>query len=351
MNTESSEFCSLQQDPCELSGTYDANSSSTYTYINSVFSISYVDGSQAAGDYVADTFGIGGVELEDLQFAIGYTSTSQEGVMGIGYPSNEVQVLLAFGRPYPNIPELLAQRGFINSNAYSLWLNDLDANTGVILFGGVDTAKYVGELHTLPVVRRRGEYTDLIISMTGLGRGDSPGSIRTDIREHALLDSGASFTYLPADITADLYRSLGAQYDSQTGEALVDCSLAEDSNTLDFTFTTATIAVPLNELVLPVGSLPNGQRVCVLGKPVRDVRPNQRADITQVSVQHPNLAYPFLGTLSCEVHTLSTILPTTRYPLRKPTSMRQRALFWRSQTPLTAFPTQEVWVSQLLHQT
>ena len=32
----------------------------------------------------------------------------------------------------------------INTVAYSLWLNDLDASTGSILFGGIDTEKYTG---------------------------------------------------------------------------------------------------------------------------------------------------------------------------------------------------------------
>jgi hypothetical protein len=54
----------------------NANSSTTYKYLSSDFNISYVDGSAAIGDYVADTLRIGGVELTDLQFGIGYLSSS-----------------------------------------------------------------------------------------------------------------------------------------------------------------------------------------------------------------------------------------------------------------------------------
>ena len=76
----------------ETSGTYDANSSSTYQYINSDFNISYVDGSGSTGDYVSDTLSFGGITLKEQQFGIGYVSSSTEGILGIGYPVNEVAV-------------------------------------------------------------------------------------------------------------------------------------------------------------------------------------------------------------------------------------------------------------------
>ena len=110
--------------------------------VNNEFNISYVDGSGALGDYVSDTLDFGGVTLQDFQFGVGQSSTSQQGVLGIGYAINEVQVNRANLRSYPNLPLALVDTGHIKSNAYSLWLNDLDASTGAILFGGVNTAKY-----------------------------------------------------------------------------------------------------------------------------------------------------------------------------------------------------------------
>lgn len=79
---------------CAQSGTYSANASSTYEYLNSNFNISYVDGSSASGDYATDTFHLGDLEIDDFQFGIGYSSSSEQGVLGIGYPSNEVLSLI-----------------------------------------------------------------------------------------------------------------------------------------------------------------------------------------------------------------------------------------------------------------
>ncbi|KAF2744595.1 acid protease [Sporormia fimetaria CBS 119925] len=274
VNADNSTFCD-DSDQCEEGGTYDPEESSSFEYVNSAFNITYVDGTGASGIYAKDTFHFGGTSLEDLQFGVGYTSSSAAGILGIGYVSNEAQVHRAGLEPYPNLPQLLVDRGYINSNAYSLWLNDLDASRGSILFGGVDTEKFQGTLHTLPIIpnRQTGEYLELVISLTGLGQNGNEGSIFsaenndaiTDIISFpVLLDSGASLTYLPDDIVRYLYYDFGGEYDSSAGVAYIDCDFANQQGSLDFTFSGITISVPYNELVLEAGTR-RGQPVCVLG--------------------------------------------------------------------------------------
>lgn len=263
-NAKSSDLCQEQGNPCAESGTYDANSSTTYSYVNSVFDISYVDGSGASGDYAKDTFSFGGQSLKGMQFGIGYTSTSSQGILGIGYTVNEVQVNRAGGKAYPNLPQLLADNKLINSNAYSLWLNDLEASTGSILFGGVDTEKYTGSLQTLPVIAEQGVFAEFIIALTGMGVNGKAGSLFDNETVPVLLDSGSSLMYLPDDLVTSLYTQFNAQYDDSQGAAFVDCSLADDTTTLDFTFSSPTISVPMNELVIVAG-YQRGQPVCILG--------------------------------------------------------------------------------------
>ena len=114
INSETSLICSSFLNPCAESGTYDREESSTYEFVNDDFYILYADGSEALGDYVTDVFRIGDVEVDELQFGVGVESTSQNGVMGIGYPLNEVQVVLSGDNPYPNIPVRLMEEGHIN---------------------------------------------------------------------------------------------------------------------------------------------------------------------------------------------------------------------------------------------
>lgn len=270
VNSATSALCKGKGSPCAFAGTYSANASSTYSYVASDFNISYVDGSGAAGDYVTDTFTIGGTTLKTLQFGIGYTSSSPEGIMGIGYQINEVQVGRAGKAAYNNLPAQMVADNLIQSNAYSLWLNDLDANTGNILFGGVDTSKYHGSLETLPVQKEDGYFAEFLITLTEVTLGNTV--IASNQAQAVLLDTGSSLTYLPDAMTEAIYEQVAAQYDSSQGAAYVPCSLAANTTTLNFTFTTPVISVPMNELVLPVTSsngrpltFSDGTSACLFG--------------------------------------------------------------------------------------
>jgi hypothetical protein len=263
-NAASSTLCQERGNQCAESGTYDANSSSTYKFVNSVFNISYVDGSGASGDYASDTFHFGGQTIENLQFGIGYESTSSEGILGIGYVTNEVQVNRADLDPYPNLPQLLANNKIINSNAYSLWLNDLDASTGSILFGGVDTNKYHGTLNRLPIIPTQGVYAEFVVALTDLGQNGNAGSLFKNETVPVLLDSGSSLMYLPDQVARSLYSAFNAQYDDSQQAAFVDCDVANQQGSLDFSFSGATISVPLNELVIVAGQQ-RGKPICILG--------------------------------------------------------------------------------------
>lgn len=151
--------------------------------------------------------------------------------------------------------------GLINSNAFSLWLNDLDASTGNILFGGVDTARYHGTLETLPVQKEAGYYAEFLITLTEVMLGDLV--IAENQALAVLLDSGTSLTYLPDAMAEAIYEQVEAQYDSSLGAAYVPCSLASNTTALNFTFTSPTIQVTMDELVIPVSSS-NGQQLTFL---------------------------------------------------------------------------------------
>ncbi len=270
VNTPSSVQCRQASRPCAFAGTYTANSSSTYRYVGSYFNISYVDGSGASGDYVSDSIMIGGAWLDRMQFGVGYESTTSQGILGIGYEVNEVQVGRAGLNTYPNLPGQLAADGLIAAQSFSLWLNDLDANVGSILFGGVDTERYAGQLQTLPVQRQAGVFSEFLITLTDVHLGSSP--VATGQALAVLLDSGSSLTYLPDAMVQTIYNAVGATYDSSLGAAYVPCSLATQQSGVTFTFTSPTITVAMDELVLDIttngGQRPmyrNGQPACLFG--------------------------------------------------------------------------------------
>ncbi|EWG46661.1 hypothetical protein FVEG_07058 [Fusarium verticillioides 7600] len=271
VNAEGSKLCSTHANICSESGLYSPNKSSTYEYLNSDFNISYADGSGASGDYATETFRMGSVKLEDLQFGIGYVTSDNEGVLGIGYKSNEAQVGQLNRDAYDNLPAKLASKGLIASNAYSLYLNDLESATGTILFGGVDQEQYIGDLVTLSINKINGGYSEFSITLQSVS-ADSE-TIVDNLDLTVILDSGSTLSYLPASLTSDIYDIVGAQYEEGQSVAYVPCDIGNDSGNFTFKFKdSAEISVSLSEMVLDFTdvtgnqlSFDNGQAACTFG--------------------------------------------------------------------------------------
>lgn len=180
------------------------------------------------------------------------------GLVGVGYYLN-----VAARRPYANLPIVMLDEGYIATNAYSLWLNDLDASTGNILFGGIDTDKYEGDLTRINVEKdaRADAYTSFIVALTSLSASSSSGTdtFRSTVFPiPVILDSGTTFTYLPQELTQQIWQDVGAVYVSYAtggGIPVVPCALKKNQGYLEFGFGGdggATIRVHMDELVLPL---------------------------------------------------------------------------------------------------
>lgn len=198
------------------------------------------------------------------------------GIAGIGYTTNEAQVDVVGNAPYPNLPQAMVNSGLITSNAYSLWLDDLETSTGSILFGGVNTGKYHGQLETLPILSEYGEYSEFLIALTGLALNTQSSNYNytsATLPTAALLDSGTSLIYLPNSLVASIYDDLNVTYDSSSQVAYVPCSLGKENLNITFTFSAPSITVGILELVLSAGTgsecmfgiLPSGDSTAVLG--------------------------------------------------------------------------------------
>lgn len=154
-----------------------------------------------------------------------------------------------------------------------MWLNDLDANTGQILFGGVNTDKYHGSLQSLPILKYYGQYIEFLIALSGISlNGINIAS--TKLPAAVLLDSGTTLMYLPESITKPIYSQVGAAVDETSGfaTAYVPCALGNEDKTIDFLFSGIKISVPYNEIVLPSSNtngpdlqFDDGTPACVFG--------------------------------------------------------------------------------------
>jgi len=179
------------------------------------------------------------------------------GIMGIGFSAHE-----AAEEQYPNIMDQLETQGIIAVKSYSLYLNDRRSDAGSLLFGGLDTEKFIGPLSVVPMIKdqQTGTVSTFTIAMDGMAAIFPNGSaydVALPARNvPALLDSGTTLSYIPERMAAPLFEQLGAYNDKrQTGLTFIDCNFLSADAGLVITFSFAggpTISVPVHEMVLDV---------------------------------------------------------------------------------------------------
>lgn len=188
------------------------------------------------------------------------------GLVGVGYATNEASLNSETPQIYQNLPIVMRNEGHIQTNAYSLWLNDLDASTGNILFGGIDTDKYMGDLIRINVQEdpQTQTFSSFIVALTSLKAHSSSGEDALSLSSSpvpVVLDSGTTFSYLPQDLAEQVWQEVGAQYyptgNDGSGVLLVPCALANNEGYIAFGFGGdggPVIKVGMDELVIPISS-------------------------------------------------------------------------------------------------
>lgn len=256
---------------CQEYGTFDSSKSSSFKSNGTAFSISYGDSSFASGTWGTDTFALGDLNITNLSFAVANQSNSTVGVLGIGLPGLESTYVGNYGAQgyqYANFPMVLKAEGAIDRNAYSLFLNDQDADSGSVLFGAVDHSKYSGQLYTIPmlnVYKSSGIQNPIEFDVTVQGVSIDTGSTTQNISNTqfpALLDSGTTLSYLPYALTELIAGAVGARYSYLTGYYALPCPSASNDTQLLFDFGGFQISANLSSYIL---SSRSSSSTCYLG--------------------------------------------------------------------------------------
>ena len=243
------------------------------------FNISYdAPGDSDSGYYFSDvvTFG-NNVQLQNVTIGLATYAADNTGLMGVGMRNLESVVQSGKSQDgYPTIVDSLVSAGLIERAAFSLWLNDLDASSGSILFGGVDTDKYTGDLVSLPIQvdSAAGIYDRYLVTLTSVSIKDGSGTrllSTSDMSVAALLDSGTTSSVLPDDVAKAIWGGLGAVI-AGPNEELVPCSLKNTNAALIFGFGGQggpSISVPISEMIdgsslTPGATFDDGEAVCSL---------------------------------------------------------------------------------------
>lgn len=273
-----SRFCTT--DPfnikeCVKFGAFHSGDSHTFKPIdNEFFDTVFVDQIHISGICATDTMTFNGLTLKEYVFDFALETNTAQNTLGVGYARKE-----ANNHIYPTFPERLVGMGRIKLNAYSIWLNSLEATSGLILYGGIDTAKIDGKLQTLPVYGLTKIPGDTSVRELTVRLNDVTfGQFRCPT-VRALLDTGSTASYLPSSLVLPILKSLNAIKDPHYGGInFVDCGLRNYNTPIVFTFgigsNFVSIRVPMSSMVsedAEFGALEkDGVRLCRFGLDVME---------------------------------------------------------------------------------
>lgn len=201
-------------------------------------SVDGLDSLYAQGGYINDDFSLGNYKLPKLRMGVAQATDFFAGRLGLGtYNLNQDD---APTMQNSTILDSMVANGLIKRRAYSLWLNTIDADKGSIIFGGVDTEKFEGELKwinisaTVPayVFMVRMSYTlgETTIASEGMVNpdGEQVASTTTATGEaSAIANPTDSDANDPADVLAEALRFLAmfVTFDATSYVSMIPLSL------------------------------------------------------------------------------------------------------------------------------
>ncbi|KAF5130390.1 Candidapepsin-8 [Metarhizium anisopliae] len=246
---------------CQAVGQYNPLRSSSSKGSNLSTELRYGIGSAQVTYFLDDIALVNSRQMKQVQFGVAQSTKDQfSGILGIGHG-------VGINTGYKNFVDQLADQGITKTKAYSVALGSKADRAGVVVMGGVDTAKFSGRLAPLPLIpgdKSPDGVTRFWIKMKSVQHTPESGRTAdlTGATMPVFMDTGATLTLLPPRLANDIARQVGARALGDSGLYTVDCGLASKNGSLDFNFDGVTIRVPYSEMVREVAGLPPS---CYLG--------------------------------------------------------------------------------------
>lgn len=263
--------CRNSEEPCYITEKifFDAPKSTSFESLDSGFSMIYGAG-EINGTWAKDTFQIGGVGINALQFGAGDESRDLPmiyGLVGLGLKKFESTYTFEYGikfkvkntyfntekrHVYDNLPARLKKDGTIKKNCYSVYFPDSGKNNCGIVFGGVDTAKY-NSLITVPIIQKAvGDWSDyneasmlaVDLSQIYVTHGNDKAPILGK-NYPTLIDTLTYLTVAPTSVVENLATLLGGKYFADIYGIVYTCN---NDIKLGFEFNGNTLFAPAVKL-------------------------------------------------------------------------------------------------------
>jgi hypothetical protein len=203
---------------------YDSSKSSTYQPNGTSFAIEYGSG-PVSGFLSIDTVGVADLSVTDqtfaeitdvtglgLAFAIGHF----DGILGMAWQSIAIDNITT-------VWQTMIQEGYIEDTVFAFYLSQSGLVPGELVFGGIDTSHFTGDLTWVPLISET--YWEVALDDMTM-QGKSVSNVK-----RAVIDSGTSTLAGPTDEVKAIAKMLGAT-PINPEEYLIDCSKVPSLPTL-----------------------------------------------------------------------------------------------------------------------
>ncbi|XP_054419789.1 pepsin A [Pteronotus mesoamericanus] len=227
---------------CSNHNRFNPQQSSTYQATSQSVSVAYGTGSMT-GILGYDTVQVGGIADTNQIFGLSETEPGSflyyapfDGILGLAYPS------IASSGATPVFDNMWNQ-GLISQDLFSVYLSSNDQSGSVVMFGGIDSSYYTGNLNWVPLSSETyWQITVDSITMNGETIACS-GSCQ------AIVDTGTSLLAGPTNAIANIQSYIGASRDSN-GQMVVSCSAINNLPNIVFTINGIQYPLPPSAYIL-----------------------------------------------------------------------------------------------------
>ncbi|XP_061254128.1 gastricsin [Bos javanicus] len=244
-----------QSQACTSHTRFNHSLSSTYSTNEQTFSLQYGSGS-LTGILGYDTLTVQGIKVPNQEFGLSKTEPGTnflyakfDGIMGMAYPSLSVDGATT-------VLQGMLQEGALTSPVFSFYLSSQQGSQdgGAVIFGGVDSCLYTGQIYWAPVTQEL--YWQIGFEEFLIG-DQATGWCSTGCQ--AIVDTGTSLLTVPQQFLSALLQATGAQED-QYGQFPVDCNNIQNLPTLTFVINGVQFPLPPASYILN-----NDDSYCILG--------------------------------------------------------------------------------------
>ncbi|XP_029770866.1 pepsin A [Suricata suricatta] len=236
---------------CANHNRFNPQQSSTYQATSQPVSIAYGTGSMT-GILGYDTVQVGGVADTNQIFGLSETEPGSflyyapfDGILGLAYP----QISASGATP---VFDNMWNEGLVSQDLFSVYLSGNDQSGSVVMFGGIDSSYYTGNLNWVPVsVEGYWQITVDSITMNGESIACNGGC-------EAIVDTGTSLLSGPTNAIANIQNDIGASQNSY-GQMVISCSAINELPDIVFTINGYEYPLPASAYIL------QNQQGCVSG--------------------------------------------------------------------------------------